>query len=807
MEPIKVSQELEEKVRQRTAELEKTNEALRQEIQKRQEVEANLRESEDRYVTLAATVPVGIFRNDAAGNCIYVNDRWCEIAGLTFQEALNNGWVKAIHPDHRDRVLTEWLECVVQGNQCQTETPIECADGTIKWVYCQSVAQKNLKGEIIGYVGTVIDITERKQTVEALQQLNRELELRVEQRTDQLTKLNQQLIEEIAQHRETEKALNLQIERLRQLYNLVVALNQAETIPEIFQIAVEGIQQTLKSDRAGLLTQDPQGKISYPASIGISDAYKQSLEEYLEFWNSQLGSDFIIIPNQENEREVNLLEALRQSEGIRSTASFPLCYKNRPLGKLIVYYNTPHHFQTDEIQLAKTIATYVAAIITRKRGEEALRDSNEKLSITNGELARATRLKDEFLASMSHELRTPLNTILGMSEGLEEEVFGSLNNRQVKAIATIARSGKHLLELINDILDLSKIEAGKLELQLTNISVRNLCESSLTFVKLMALNKNIVLSANIPDDIGKIHADDRRMQQVLINLLSNAVKFTPNNGSVILRVRREEQFLVFEVEDTGIGIAPENMGKLFQSFVQIDSSLSRQYSGTGLGLSLVRRLVELHGGNVNVESEVGKGSCFIVTVPHQRLGLGAIALRCSDGVSATVGRLEASAPILLPQLGVCESLEERSEEQQRKLSDSDNSSTAPIVVVDRETKPPVILFAEDNQANIDTISDYLIGRGYRLLLANNGQDVISIAKERKPDLILMDIQMPQIDGLEATRQIRADSELANIPIIALTALAMSGDREKCIEAGASEYLTKPVRLKQLTRAIEQLLNR
>jgi CheY-like chemotaxis protein len=150
---------------------------------------------------------------------------------------------------------------------------------------------------------------------------------------------------------------------------------------------------------------------------------------------------------------------------------------------------------------------------------------------------------------------------------------------------------------------------------------------------------------------------------------------------------------------------------------------------------------------------------------------------------------------------------EESEEQQRKLSHSDNSSITPIVVTDLETEPPLILFAEDNQANIDTISDYLSGRGYRLVLANNGQDVISIAKEQKPDLILMDIQMPQIDGLEATRQIRTDSELANIPIIALTALAMSGDREKCIEAGASEYLTKPVRLKQLTHAIEQLLNR
>ncbi|HBE18050.1 MAG TPA: hypothetical protein DEA78_03970 [Cyanobacteria bacterium UBA11159] len=478
---------------------------------------------------------------------------------------------------------------------------------------------------------------------------------------------------------------------------------------------------------------------------------------------------------------------------------------------MIVYYNTPHHFQTDEIQLAKTIATYVATIITRKRGEEALRDSNEKLSITNAELARATRLKDEFLANMSHELRTPLNAILGMCEGLQESVFGAMNHGQEKAIATISRSGRHLLELINDILDLAKIEAGKLELQLSNVSVKNICESSITFVKHMALKKNIILSANIPHDIGKIYADDRRIRQVLINLLTNAVKFTPNNGSVILRVRREEQVLVFEVEDTGIGIAPENIGKLFQSFVQIDSSLSRQYNGTGLGLSLVRRIVELHGGNVNVESSVGKGSCFSVRLPHQRLGLGAIAAVLHASVGTTVVKSEALPQNSVAQLAGSISLGQISgDECQTRLDKqrqpTTNSSTTPIVVSDRKVEPPLILFAEDNQANIDTISDYLIGRGYQLVLANNGQDVISIAKQRKPDLIVMDIQMPQIDGLQATRHIRTDTELANIPIIALTALAMSGDREKCLEAGANEYLTKPVRLKQLANAIEQLLN-
>ncbi len=451
-------------------------------------------------------------------------------------------------------------------------------------------------------------------------------------------------------------------------------------------------------------------------------------------------------------------------------------------------------------------------ITDAKRAEEELQTANYQLTLANRELARANRLKEEFLANMSHELRTPLNAILGMSEGLLDEFLGILNARQKKAVLSIQESGQHLLELINDILDLAKIESGKIELEKKTIIIPYLCESSLTFLKQQALNKNIKLQTFIPENIRYFVADERRLRQILINLLSNAVKFTPNGGVVTLEVRIEDkkkedfiplsplekkpipptplnkgsdkkltppdnqgegestypsQEIIFAVKDTGIGIAPENLDRLFQSFVQIDSSLSRQYEGTGLGLALVRRLTELHGGNVTVESKINQGSCFTVRLPYVIL---------STDKSLTPSTLEGTPK-----------------------GESFLSLPCPI-------PNPLILLAEDNQANIDSISDYLMSRDYRLIIARNGEDAIAIAKASKPHLILMDISMPGMDGLEATTLIRADQELRNIPIIALTAFAMPGDREKCIAAGVNEYLTKPVRFKHLLNMIVQLLS-
>ena len=226
--------------------------------------------------------------------------------------------------------------------------------------------------------------------------------------------------------------------------------------------------------------------------------------------------------------------------------------------------------------------------------------------------------------------------------------------------------------------------------------------------------------------------------------------------------------ILFQVVDTGIGIAAKDLQMLFQPFVQVDSALNRQYEGTGLGLALVKQIVELHGGQVMVESEVGKGSCFTVALPYE------------VSPSNTMSNAIASMP---------------------------SSTISSSMAIDSDNAPltPLILLAEDNEANIHTFSSYLTAINYRVIIARNGIEAIAQAKEHLPDIILMDIQMPTMDGLEATKQIRLDPNLVNIPIIALTALAMEGDREKCLAAGANEYLAKPIKLRQLNTTIQQIL--
>lgn len=265
----------------------------------------------------------------------------------------------------------------------------------------------------------------------------------------------------------------------------------------------------------------------------------------------------------------------------------------------------------------------VKAISDRNQAEKKLQETNELLSVVNQELVAANQLKNEFLSNMSHELRTPLNAILGIAEGLQEEIFGSVSETQLRALNTIESSGSHLLALIDDILDFSKIEVGTLELKPTTTSIQSICQSSLNLLRSKASQKNIRLEMEIPSNLPALLIDERRIRKVLINLLDNAVKFTQKSGQVTLSASRineivdnnNKTFIQIAVTDTGIGIAPENTNKLFRPFVQIDGALNRQYEGTGLGLAIVKQIVESHGGKVDVKSDLGLGSCFTFSLP------------------------------------------------------------------------------------------------------------------------------------------------------------------------------------------------
>jgi PAS domain S-box-containing protein len=409
-------------------------------------------------------------------------------------------------------------------------------------------------------------------------------------------------------------------------------------------------------------------------------------------------------------------------------------------------------------------------ITKHKQAEEEIIKLNteleQRVQTRTMELERALRAKDEFLASMSHELRTPLNAILGLSESLSERAAGPLNEKQERYVKTITESGHHLLSLINDILDLARIAAGQIVLNVAEVDLKQVCQASLRMINELAMRKQQQVTLDVDDEIGSIWVDERRLKQILVNLLSNAVKFTPADGSLGLIVRgdRQEKRVMFTVWDNGIGIHQSDLARLFRPFVQLDSRLAREAPGTGLGLALVAQMVRLHGGSVNVESQPGEGSRFTVTLTWEP----ALATNADLRMRST-GKFRAIRP----------------EAKDR----------------------PILLLIEDTREATAMLTDYLQLAGYQVLSARDALTGMDLAKRTRPDLILMDVQLPGVDGLEATRRLRADPEFRTIPIIALTALAMPGDRERCLAAGATDYVTKPVSLKKLAALIEDYLLR
>jgi two-component system, NtrC family, sensor kinase len=295
--------------------------------------------------------------------------------------------------------------------------------------------------------------------------------------------------------------------------------------------------------------------------------------------------------------------------GYRSLMAVPLMRDDHLLGGLVVYRKTPGEFDASVIDLLKTFATQSALAIQNAR---LFREIEEK----SCELATASRHKSEFLANMSHELRTPLNAIIGFSEVLSERMFGEINEKQAEYLDDILESGRHLLSLINDILDLSKIEAGRMELEATDFDLPSAIESTLMLVRERAHRRGITLARNIDERLAMIRGDERKVKQVLLNLLSNALKFTPEGGQIGVQAELRDGAAEISVTDTGVGIAPEDQETVFEEFRQVGMA-SKKVEGTGLGLAISRKFIELHGGKIWVKSQVGAGSTFAFTLPLQ----------------------------------------------------------------------------------------------------------------------------------------------------------------------------------------------
>jgi signal transduction histidine kinase len=287
-----------------------------------------------------------------------------------------------------------------------------------------------------------------------------------------------------------------------------------------------------------------------------------------------------------------------------------MLWEGRGVGSIFVTHAPPSAFSAKDLELLKTFADQAVIAIQNARLFQEIQDKSRQLEIAN-------QHKSEFLANMSHELRTPLNAIIGFSEVLIERMFGELNDKQDDYLKDIHASGKHLLSLINDILDLSKIEAGRMELDVETFDVPAALANAMTLVRERAQRHGIALGLEVAAEVGEMRADERKFKQILLNLLTNAVKFTPDGGRVDVRARRADGVLEVAVADTGIGIAPEDQAAVFEEFRQVGRHYTNKQEGTGLGLALTKRFVELHGGTITLVSEPGRGSTFSFTLPSQ----------------------------------------------------------------------------------------------------------------------------------------------------------------------------------------------
>jgi PAS domain S-box-containing protein len=566
----KWNEELETKVRERTAE-------LSLELTERKLAEAALRESEREFRSLAEAMPQIVWATRSDGWNIYFNQQWVDYTGLTLEESYGHGWNIPFHPDDRQRAMDAWQQATATEGIYSLECRLRRSDGVYRWWLIRGVPVHNAEGKILKWFGTCTDIDDIKMAAEKVLMSSMQLEAALASMSDAvfISDTEGRFIE-----------FNDAFATFHKFRNKEECAKTFAEYPEILDV----------------FTSD--GELAPVEQWAVPRALRGETATHAEYALRRKDTGETWVGNY-------TLAPIRNKDGmiVGSVVSGRDITEQKKAEEELRKYRDHLQDLVKERTLELEEAQEAMVSIV-----EDLNEKGVQLAQAMEQAQSADRLKSAFLATMSHELRTPLNSIIGFTGIVLQGMSGPLNEEQAKQLTMVKGSANHLLNLINDVLDISKIEAGQVQTARKSFDMRSVIEAALRSVMPLAAKKGLSLDCVIASDVGVIISDRRRVEQILINLIGNAVKFT-ERGAVRIECRTSEGRLETWVRDTGIGIKAEDVGKLFIPFSQIDTGLTRSHEGTGLGLSICGKLVEMLGGTIRVESEWGKGSKFIFTLP------------------------------------------------------------------------------------------------------------------------------------------------------------------------------------------------
>jgi PAS domain S-box-containing protein len=669
----------------------------------------------DRFFTLSLDM---LCIADFGGYFRRLNPAWEQVLGFSIDELLQKPYLDFVHPDDREATQREAARLAQGDETIHFENRYLRKDGQYRWMLWSAVPDRHL--QLI--YATARDITERKRA-----------EVDLKERAEQAALMADigvaltrgATLRDMLQH-----CCQALVERLGAAFARIWTFNAAE---EVLQLQASAGLYTHLDGAHGRV---PVGKLK----IGRIAQLRQP------HLTSQVVGDPLID------------QAWAQREGMVAFAGHPLVVADRLVGVMALFAR--HPWSETTLQVLTAAADGIALGIVRKQDEEELQRAKESAE-------RASLAKSEFLAKMSHELRTPLNSVIGFANILLKNRAGNLNDRDLSYLERILDNGKHLLQLINNILDLSKVEAGRMELELQPVALADLIRETIVQVE-GSRPKDICLLAELPESLAPLQTDAGKLKQVLINLIGNAFKFTPQ-GSVTIRVLAEPrtgQPLCLDVIDTGIGIPAERQQMIFEAFQQVESGPTRQYGGTGLGLTISRSLCQLMGYGLEVHSEVGRGSMFRI---------------CFQPAASGVYESRPAAPAV--------------------------PAAPPPADADHADPPDLaggwlVLVIDDQSDSRILLSQYLEDLGCRVLSAGSGAQGLLLARAHHPDLITLDLIMPQMNGWEVLRELKADPQLCDIPVVVVSIVA---SENRGLVLGEVDLLDKPVSRAGLSGVIRKHL--